>query len=110
MAKASFFFVDDGSQDRTWEIIEESSNGGEHIGGLKLSRNFWHQNALLAGLMESAKISDCVISIDADLQQDENATPSFLDKYYEGYDIVYGIRNNKEPDSLKKQPQAYFII
>lgn len=99
-------FVDDGSKDSTWNQIEEAYRKDLYIDGLKLSRNFGHQKALLAGLEEAAKHSDCVISIDADLQDDVGAIREFVLKYLEGYDIVYGVRKNRSVDTFFKRKTA----
>jgi glycosyltransferase involved in cell wall biosynthesis len=76
------------------------------VRGLKLSRNFGHQNALLAGLLKAKGQADCVISIDADLQQDEGAIPEFIDKYNEGFDIVFGVREDRRSDGVAKKATA----
>ena len=95
IASESFlFFVDDGSVDSTWSMLRELNKSDPEVKGLKLARNFGHQNAVLAGLLTVRHRADCVISMDADLQQDEQAIYSFLDKYRQGADIVYGIRRN----------------
>lgn len=98
------YIVDDGSQDNTWNIVQEFNKKNPKVKGLRLTRNFGNQNALLAGLLNLRKINpDCVISIDADLQQDENTIEQFIDKYSAGADIVSGIRNNREADSFTKR-------
>lgn len=96
-------FVDDGSKDNTWQIINEIHNLDNLFLGLKLSRNRGHQNALLAGLMCAKEYADIVISMDADLQDDIEAIDLFLQAYYEGSDIVYGVRNKREKDSFFKR-------
>lgn len=96
-------FVDDGSKDRTWEMINQLHGTNSLIGGLKLSRNRGHQNALLAGLMEALKHADMVISMDADLQDDINAVDNMLEQYYQGNDIVYGVRSSREKDTFFKK-------
>lgn len=96
-------FVDDGSKDNTWKIINEIHNLDDLFLGLKLSRNRGHQNALLAGLMCAKEYADIVISMDADLQDDIEAIDLFLQAYYEGSDIVYGVRNKREKDSFFKR-------
>ncbi|NLC79015.1 MAG: glycosyltransferase, partial [Ruminococcaceae bacterium] len=85
-------YVDDGSRDKTWPLIEEIHTENKLFGGIKLSRNRGHQNALLAGLMTVKDKADAVISMDADLQDDINAIDGFIDKFNEGCDIVYGVR------------------
>ena len=97
-------FVDDGSKDGTWALIRETCLAEPLCCGLKLAHNRGHQNALLAGLMTALdKGADCTISIDADLQDDPDATDAFLQKYAEGYDIVYGVRNSRRTDSFFKR-------
>ena len=108
-AKSFVFFVDDGSTDNTWEKIDEFSKGSESIRGIKLSRNFGHQNALLAGLLEVSKRADCVISIDADLQQDEKAMAEFVREYSRGADIVFGVRSDRQSDNTFKRASAGFF-
>lgn len=102
-------FVNDGSLDKTWEIIEELSKKEKNIKGISFSRNFGHQNALFAGLMHSKDIADCVLSIDADLQQDENAIEEFVDKYHEGFEIINGVRSDRSTDSFFKKTSATFF-
>lgn len=99
-------FVDDGSKDKTWSIIEKLHKGDEIFMGVKLSRNRGHQNALLGGLLTVKNDCDITISLDADLQDDINAIDEMIDKYYEGCDIVYGIRNNRETDTAFKRATA----
>ena len=95
IASESFlYFVDDGSIDNTWSILRELNKSEREVKALKLSRNFGHQNAVLAGLLAVRHRADCAISLDADLQHDEQAIYSFLDKYRQGADIVYGVRRN----------------
>ncbi len=93
IASESFlYFVDDGSIDNTWSILSELNKSDREVKALKLSRNFGHQNAVLAGLLTVRHRADCVISMDADLQHDEQAIYNFLEKYRQGADIVYGVR------------------
>lgn len=99
-------FIDDGSKDRTWEMINELHHANELIGGLKLSRNRGHQNALLAGLMVAKKHADMVISMDADLQDDVEAVDQMIDQYYLGHDIVYGVRSSRKKDTFFKKLTA----
>jgi glycosyltransferase involved in cell wall biosynthesis len=96
-------FVDDGSFDNTWSILKKYSEIYDELHALKFSKNFGHQGALLAGYHYFNGKVDCVISIDADLQQDINAIPNFIDKYNEGYEIIYGIRNSRDTDSFSKK-------
>lgn len=96
-------FIDDGSRDRTWEIIEELHEQNEMFSGIKLSRNRGHQNALLCGLMTVRELADAVISMDADLQDDINAIDGMIDKYIEGCDVVYGVRSARTTDTFFKR-------
>lgn len=99
-------FVNDGSKDRTWQIIEELHAQEKMFQGIKLSRNKGHQNALLAGLMTVKSECDMTISLDADLQDDIDAIDEMVDKYYEGCDIVYGVRSARETDTFFKKTTA----
>ncbi|TLS37625.1 glycosyltransferase family 2 protein [Pseudalkalibacillus caeni] len=99
-------FVDDGSKDRTWQIIRERHVNQFHVTGLKLARNVGHQKALLAGLEKARKTSDCVISIDADLQDDTAVIKDFILKYLDGCDIVYGVRKKRTTDTFFKRTTA----
>ncbi|PGM54137.1 glycosyltransferase family 2 protein [Bacillus sp. AFS053548] len=103
---SKILFVDDGSKDRTWELIEKESNDNQFVKGLKLANNVGHQNALIAGLEIANKQSDCVVSIDADLQDDINVIRKFVEKYLEGFDIVYGVRDSRETDTFFKRSTA----
>lgn len=101
------YLVDDGSQDRTWEIIEVFHNKDKRVKAAKFIRNFGNQKALIAGLEGVRDIGcDCAVSIDADLQQDENAIEIFIDEYMNGADIVSGIRNDRKTDSFFKKITA----
>lgn len=107
LSQQSFlYFVDDGSTDETWKIICGQHLSDARIRGLKLSRNFGHQIALLAGLEEVVGECDVAISIDADLQQDPYAIPEFLAKYSAGADVVLGLRNDRSADSWFKKSTA----
>lgn len=99
-------FVDDGSRDRTWEIIQKLHAENPLVDGIKLARNSGHQNALLSGLMSIKDEVDAAISIDADLQDDIDAMEEMLDKYEEGCDIVYAVRNNRDTDTVFKRASA----
>lgn len=99
-------YVNDGSKDKTWDLIKKYHEKGKLFTGISLSRNCGHQNALLAGLMTAKEYADVVISMDADLQDDINAIDEMLIKYYDGYDIVYGVRSTREKDSLFKKVTA----
>lgn len=102
-ADSRVLFVDDGSRDRTWELIEQAHAKDELFTGAKLSRNRGHQNALLAGLMTAKDCADMVISMDADLQDDINAMDKFVEEYYAGHDIVYGVRSSRATDTAFKR-------
>jgi glycosyltransferase involved in cell wall biosynthesis len=99
-------FVDDGSRDETWQIVEQLCSSDKLFCGLKLSRNFVNQNAWLAGLMLAKQKADVVISMDADLQDDINAIDKMLKEYHNGSDIVYGVRSNRRSDGLMKRGTA----
>lgn len=96
-------FVNDGSKDKTWDIIKELHEKNVTYSGINLSRNRGHQNALLAGLMTAKDYADMVISMDADLQDDINAMDKMIDSYLAGSDIVYGVRNKREKDTFFKK-------
>ncbi|MBQ7392102.1 MAG: glycosyltransferase family 2 protein [Clostridia bacterium] len=99
-------FVNDGSKDRTWELIQKLHIENPLYRGICLSRNRGHQNALLAGLMTVREECDAVISLDADLQDDINAIDAMVDKYLEGYDVVYGVRSSRKKDTFFKRTTA----
>ena len=99
-------FVDDGSKDRTWQMISELHRQDPRFGGVKLSRNRGHQNALLAGLMTAKDLCDAAISLDADLQDDINAMDRMLDAFETGCDIVYGVRSSRKKDTFFKRATA----
>ena len=99
-------FVDDGSKDNTWKMINEIHAEDHRFLGLKLTRNRGHQNALLAGLMTAKEHADIVISMDADLQDDIEAIDAFIQANVEGHDIVYGVRNKREKDTFFKRVSA----
>jgi len=101
---SSIYFVDDGSKDRTWEIISKLSQDNTQIKGIKLSRNKGHQNALIAGLY-SAK-GDALVSIDADLQDDVSVIEQMVEKFKDGSDVVYGVRSKRDNDSWFKRFSA----
>ena len=105
-ADSKICFVDDGSKDSTWSIIERLCSEDDIFCGVKLSRNRGHQNALLAGLMSVKDSCDIAISLDADLQDDINAIDSMIEKYNEGCDIVYGVRSSRKNDKLFKRSSA----
>ena len=99
-------FVNDGSKDRTWEIIKELSKEDEHYIGISQSRNRGHQNAVLAGLMEAKDKADITISIDCDGQDDINAMDNMVDAYLDGCEIVYGVRSKRDTDTFFKRATA----
>ncbi len=99
-------YVDDGSRDMTWEIICHLHDENPYVTGIKLSRNKGHQNALLAGLMTAKNYCDFTISMDADLQDDIEILPEFVEKYLSGCDIVYGVRKKRDTDSFFKRTTA----
>lgn len=104
--KSRILFVDDGSKDATWELIDQYSEKNKLVSGIKLAHNRGHQNALLAGLMTAKDSADCAISLDADLQDDVDALDKFVKKYTEGCDIVYGVRNKRDTDTFFKRTTA----
>ena len=104
--KSFVLFVDDGSKDKTWQLIEEETKVNPFARGLKLSGNVGHQNALLAGLLTANEDSDITVSIDADLQEDGNAIEKMVDAYLNGADIVYGVRSDRSSDSVFKRATA----
>lgn len=99
-------YVNDGSKDKTWELIEDIHKENKMFVGLKLSRNRGHQNALVAGLLTAKEYADVVISMDADLQDDINAIDEMLEKYNDGADIVYGVRSSRKKDTFFKKMTA----
>ena len=106
-SESFLYIIDDGSKDKTWEIIQSLHETNPLVKGMKFIRNFGNQKAIIAGLEGAYNLGcDCVVSIDADLQQDEWAIERFIDEYNKGYDIVAGIRNDRNTDSFfKKQPR-----
>ena len=100
---SGILFVNDGSCDRTWELISEAHKGSKYVYGLNLAGNVGHQNALLAGLNTVKDICDMSVSIDADLQDDVSIIEEMIDKYYAGADIVYGVRSERKTDSFFKR-------
>ena len=101
--RSRILFVNDGSKDRTWPIIEELHAQDRIFSGVNLSRNRGHQNALLAGLMTAVQYADMMVSMDADLQDDIDAMDRMIDAYHEGYDVVYGVRSSRKTDSFFKR-------
>ena len=101
--ESRILFVNDGSRDRTWDLITQLHREDRVFSGLNLSRNRGHQNALLAGLMTAKESADVVISMDADLQDDIGAVDAMVEKYHQGNDIVFGVRSARDKDSLFKR-------
>ncbi|MBR1440007.1 MAG: glycosyltransferase family 2 protein [Lachnospiraceae bacterium] len=99
-------FVDDGSKDKTWSLIEKEFQAHSTVKGLKLAGNVGHQFALTAGLMTAREWSDVTVSIDADLQDDVNVIETMIDRFHEGFDIVYGVRNSRKTDTFFKRTTA----
>jgi glycosyltransferase involved in cell wall biosynthesis len=104
--KSFIAFIDDGSTDNTWKIIEDNSNKFSTIKGLKLAKNVGHQNALLAGLLTYRDQTDALISIDADLQDDTRVIKEMIKKFSKGIDVVYGVRKERKKDSFFKRNTA----
>ena len=105
-AKSKVMYVNDGSKDKTWEIIKKINKKEKLFTGVTLSRNRGHQNALLGGLMTAKNYADIVISMDADLQDDINAMDEMIKKYKEGNEIVYGVRSARKKDTIFKRVTA----
>lgn len=105
-------FVNDGSRDRTWTIIERLYRENKYVKGLDLTRNVGHQSAIMAGMLTAKDMADGVITIDADLQDDLNAIPKMLEEYEKGYDIVYGVKVLRQADPLLKRmtAQAFYRL
>ncbi len=110
--ESRILYVDDGSKDKTWEMIEEYHAKSPLVCGVKLAHNRGHQNALLAGLMAAKDRCDCAVSMDADLQDDINVLDGFMEKFYEGCDVVYGVRSDRETDTGFKRitAQGYYTF
>ena len=102
--KSRIMFVNDGSSDNTWPIIRQlHEQEPDLFSGVNLSRNRGHQNALLAGLLTAVNYADMIISMDADLQDDVNAVDEMVDRYHEGYEVVYGVRSKRDTDTFFKR-------
>ena len=106
LSECDILYVDDGSKDNTWQIIEELQTGNQYVHGLKLAHNVGHQNALWAGLEFAVDKCDAAVSIDADLQHDIHKIKEMVKAYQEGFEIVYGIRNDRATDSAFKKRTA----
>lgn len=104
--ESRMLLVDDGSKDGTWGLISRFCDENELVSGIKLAHNRGHQNALLAGLMTAKESCDCAISMDADLQDDVEVLDQFVEKFLEGCDVVYGVRNKRETDTFFKRATA----
>ncbi len=104
--KSRILLVNDGSKDKTWEIITRLHGENRCVEGVKLAHNRGHQNALFCGLMTAMPLCDCAISLDADLQDDVDALDKFVEKFLEGCDVVYGVRNKRETDTWFKRTTA----
>lgn len=105
-ADSFMMFVNDGSKDRTWEIISEQFEANTYVKGINLAGNVGHQNAIMAGMMTAKDMSDAVITMDADLQDDLNAIEKMVDHFTNGYDIVYGVKVSRKADPLLKRLSA----
>lgn len=108
--KSYILYVNDGSTDRTWEIIKEFYKNTSYACGLNLAGNVGHQNALMAGLNAVKERCDAAISIDADLQDDVNVIPEMVERYMEGNDIVYGVRRERKTDTFFKRTTALAFL
>lgn len=106
--RSAVYYIDDGSSDGTWELIEQLTEAHAEICGIRLSRNCGHQNALLCGLMTAS--GDMLISVDADLQDDLDVIPKMVELYREGHEIVYGVRKRRDTDTFFKRftAEAYY--
>lgn len=111
-ADSFILYVNDGSKDNTWGVINDCYKGSKYVHGLNLAGNKGHQNALLAGLMQVKDEVDITISIDADLQDDVGVIEEMVKKYYDGADIVYGVRNDRTSDTGFKKftAEAFYKI
>ncbi len=107
--KSKIVFIDDGSKDSTWNLIEKFSKYSNYYTGIRLSRNRGHQNAVYAGLMDCKEWADITISIDCDGQDDIDAMDEMINAYRCGAEIVYGVRNDRETDSFFKKYTAQFF-
>ena len=111
--KSFIAFIDDGSRDGTWDIIQKKASQSVVVKGLKLAGNVGHQNALLAGLLTYNTDADALISIDADLQDDVRIIEAMVEKYKSGIDVVYGVRKERTTDTFFKKNSAmlfYFLM
>lgn len=112
-SESRIFFVDDGSKDKTWDVIQQLASSNEYFEGARLSANRGHQNALFAGLMEARRLgADAAISIDCDGQDDITAIERMVDDFNDGSEIVFGVRNDRSSDSImkRKTAQGYYSL
>ena len=105
-ADSFMLFVNDGSRDRTWTLIEQLHHENKYVKGMDLARNVGHQRAILAGMMKAKEMADAVVTIDADLQDDLTAIPKMVDHFKAGYDVVYGVKVSREADPVMKRMSA----
>ncbi len=105
-SQSKLLYVDDGSRDDTWEIIEKLAAESDRVAGVKLACNSGHQNALMAGLAAAVEHSDITVSIDADLQDDISVIPKMVERYKDGCDIVFGVRKERKTDTWFKRTTA----
>ena len=105
-------FVNDGSRDNTWEIIQKLHKENHFVRGINLSRNVGHQNAIMAGMVTAREWADAVVTIDADLQDDIEVIPRMVDDFEKGYEIVYGVKVSRQADPLMKRlsAQAFYKL
>lgn len=110
--ESRILFVDDGSRDKTWELIQKYHEESPFVTGIKLAHNKGHQNALLAGLMTAREFCDAAISLDADLQDDVGVLEQFCKEFAKGFDVVYGVRSDRKTDSAFKRntAQAFYKL
>lgn len=106
---SAMLFVDDGSKDETWRILMINSLVNDKVKCVKLAANVGHQSALMAGILSTRNLADVVITMDADLQHDINALNDFIQLYHKGFDIVFGVRNDRNTDTLFKKTSALFF-
>ena len=104
--KSKLVFVNDGSEDKTFEILYEKCKVNKKEVIISFTKNFGHQNAILAGMLYAKKHADAVITIDADLQQDINAIEKFINSFIHGNDVIYGVRNDRKTDNILKKITA----
>lgn len=105
-------FVNDGSRDKTWELIQKLHKENRFVRGINLSRNVGHQNAIMAGMVTAHEWADAVVTIDADLQDDIEVIPRMVDDFEKGYEIVYGVKVSRQADPLMKRlsAQAFYKL